>query len=457
MPTMLPTTLTLDEGVTIAQTVTLSPAGTFITLALPAKRQMWHNCPHCQTAIPLPTARKFLQVQLMVAATTQSPVELSTANPAATLKWDSDANNNNRLDSTLDATWVELALGKEQAVQSIQVKAATVIPAPPKTGVRIRVFSKGDWLPLLPRDTFTFNQGVADIRFPALAASRILLEFLGENRVGNTYTGVMVPGGVKLAAVVVSTTPQPCLVSIALGDEAPFFTIPGVLPTEPILIEGLARALNRYLQDNPTALSVPLCIRASTPSQVKVELVDMTWLPDPLPTAVPEHQVKPKPVLKPYLAVDEPWQTRGQRCGGGYSAAQAFQALPALQRLVAVHIYARTLNTMAVTAQLSIHADGYGKPVAQALTEAVIWQSTPTANKAGWIRVELPKALALTQATWWLMLQVTEGELLWYHSEMIPNVAGVALYQTSTNPWLPLPTNSGQTAWLQTQLELKAC
>ena len=198
-------------------------------------------------SLQLPSPRRLIGARISFSATSATA---SALNPPPTL--DSDGftlGNDGKLliGNAANAHWLGVDWGAERAITALSLKAAMASPAQPATGARVRIFSAGNWLPLPARDTLNFNAGQATARFPACAASRLMIELLAENKVGTTWTGVLVPGAVDLSnvGVGVMATSQPCHFSLAIGDEAAFFSLPGPFPAQPVAVDGLLRALNR--------------------------------------------------------------------------------------------------------------------------------------------------------------------------------------------------------------------
>lgn len=427
--------------------------------------------------VKLPAARKLQLAALQLTAD-------SVAESAATLTLDSDAGIvQSGVDSSKDARWLSIDLGAEKSLVGLAITTPTADGVPgtsAQTGIRVRMQSAGNWLPLPPRDTFPFSSKTAQGRFPAVAASRLMVETLSENKVGGNFTGVLVPGPAKLAAVAVTVTPQPCHVSIAVADEAPFFTRIGPLPGPnfPVAVDGLTRALNRYLTDHPGALSIPLVIRAAANARLKFTAFDASLEPDPASPSgsggaggsggsggtggsgssggsggsVQAPPRKESPAVQPVAPLSS---DRGRWCDARHAVAQGFAALPLGQSLSAVALYGRILGDAALTASLTLYADDHGRPGGTALADAIPLTPAATQANADWLRFELPQPQTLN-APWWAVLQVTVGEMLWYVADQAP--AGVqpanaaALYRVGSGAWLPADTLAS--AWLQSKVLL---
>ena len=404
--------------------------------------------------VVLPVSRKLQKAGLRISAADAAPKPLGKPGVAV----DSDAILGGSLDSKHEAHWLSLDWGEEKAIVSLSINAPALLPAY-QTGVRVRMFSGGNWLPLPPRDTFSFTNGVAKAGFPAVAASRFMVELLKENQVAGNWSGVLVPGGVAIADASVSATPQPCHVSLAIGDDAPFFTRPGPLPATPVPVDGLSRALNRYLTDHPGATRVPLVLKAATQAGVTLSAFEAVQEAPPAttPAGTPAAEPEPPRVEKSLFPPSETpgvgaAPSRGRWCDARHSAAQGFDALPAGQCLSAVEVFLRGLGTLPASASLGIVADQQGQPGASTLVSVLAAGPIAPATDPDWLRFQVPRPLPRIQGKWWIVLQASAGELLWYMGEAAPAGVGCGLARLESSSWLPLDGAAGP--WLQARVQI---
>ncbi len=425
--------------------------------------------------VTLADARRLKQATLRLAATGAVASELA---PAAALDSDGATVGAGGVADFSDAAkaansrWLGIDWGAERAIVGLTLTAASASASQPASGARVRMFSAGNWLPLPARDTLSFVGGAATARFPACAATRLTIELLAENKVNNAWTGVLVPGAVNLSGlkVGVQVTPQPCHVSIAVADDAPFFSVAGPLPAQPVAVEGLVRALNRYLSDHPGATSIPLTLRAA--SAAKLLLAGFDALQEPAPTAAgtgagskpPPPPPRPeKPGTQP---AGNPSGNRGRWVDARHSAAQAFQPPPAGSGLSAVELWVRALSgsgaadgSSQVSGRLALHADAAGRPADTPAAGPVPWRLPLSGTPSeAWLRCELPLPAVVPAAPWWAVLQVDEGDLLWYLGDAAPAGAGAGLWRVDGGAWMPVdPAAAGgdaPSAWLQARVQL---
>jgi hypothetical protein len=411
--------------------------------------------------VQLADSRKLKTARLSFAATSATAVEIV---PPAALDSDSFSFNAQGVADTSNAvaaTWLGVSWEGERAITSLTISAALASASKPASGARVRLFSAGNWLPLPPRDTLGFVVGKACARFPACAASRLMIELLAENQVSGNWTGVQVPGAVNLTGVKVSVTatPQPCHFSVAIADDPPFFTVGGPLPTQAVAVDGLVRALNRYLFDHPGATTIPLLLRAAAPAKLQWLAFDAEQ--EPVPPVVDPTRPAPAPRRVEQTGVQpaaSPVAARGRWCDAGHRAAQAFDPPPAGSGLSAVELFVRPLGAVAaVNGTLSIHREDAGRPADSPLADPVNWQIQVAADRPGseaWLRCELALPALLPTSRWWAVLQVDQGELLWYLGDAAPAGAGPGLYRTGDGAWMPAAAQPQ--SWLQSRLCLIA-
>ena len=285
---------------------------------------------------------------------------------------------------------------------------------------------------------------------------------------------MLVPGAVNLAGLKVGVlvTPQPCHLSIAVADDAPFFSVAGPLPAQAVTVEGLVRALNRYLSDHPGATSIPLTLRAASPAKLLLAAFDAFQEPAPSSgTGTGPGSKPPPPPPRPEKPgtqpAGNPSGNRGRWVDARHSAAQAFQPPPAGSGLSAVELWVRALSGSdaadgsgnRISGRLALHADAAGRPADTPAAGPVPWRlplaGTPS---EAWLRCELPLPAVAPDAPWWAVLQVDEGDLLWYLGDTAPAGAGTGLWRVDGGTWMPVdPAAAGgeaPAAWLQARLQL---
>jgi hypothetical protein len=126
--------------------------------------------------------------------------------------------------------------------------------------------------------------------------------------------------------------------------------------------------------------------------------------------------------------------------------------------LSAVELFVRPLGAAAaVSGTLSVHGEDAGRPAEMPLAEAVNWQIPVVADRPvseAWLRCELALPALVPTSRWWAVLQVDQGELLWYLGDAAPAGAGPGLYRTGDGAWMPAAVEPQ--SWLQSRLCLIA-
>jgi hypothetical protein len=87
------------------------------------------------------------------------------------------------------------------------------------------------------------------------------------------------------------------------------------------------------------------------------------------------------------------------------------------------------------------------------LAGAVNWRIPVVADRPGseaWLRCELALPALVPTSRWWAVLQVDQGELLWYLGDTAPAGAGPALYRSADGAWMPAAVQPQ--SWLQSRL-----
>ncbi len=325
--------------------------------------------------------------------------------------------------------------------------AAGALTPPRKTGARVRLFSRGNWLPLAPLDTLPAG---TEQRFPAQCAARLTAEMLIEGDAAEKRTGVLIPGALTGRKIGLRFTRQPCLLSVAVGDDPPFFSPDGPLPAAALTVDGLARAANRYLADHPQATTIPLRIATANAQLVRIVAFSAELEAPPKPATPPAPPPEPPDQPRPGERDLPPSRAAANRiarlCDPQHSAALRLAALPATARLSSVALYLRPRRE-AVGGQLSLHADSGGVPAEPPLAEWPLPIAADADGEAAWFRARLPAPLTLA-APAWLVCRIDHGEALWYADEGRPAGFDGSLVRKADGPWLPLD-GPGEAPWLQ--------
>ena len=397
-------TLQLPPGAAVGGApLAVAADGVALQLLLPAGRQIDH------------ARLELAAVKLVEGAVTPVAVSTDTGNLAGSA-----------------VRWVDVRLAHETVLTGLRIDGAD----PATTSARVKLLSRGAWVPLPPIDTIAV---AADQTLPAVTASQVMAELLVP---AADKSAVRVPGAAVVTAVKVTGTNQACHVALAIGDDAPFFTQAGPLPTAGVVVEGLARAINRYLLDRPAATAVPLRLIAGGPAQVAVVAFQATLEPPPpAPAPAPRPGPPPVPVETVYLRpAATPDVARAQLCDAAHLVAQGFDKLPAGQLLSSLDLYVRC-GADAMAATVAVHADADGAPAPSPMQGGTmsLAQGGSTIATAGFLTCRPPAPLALSGGAWWLVCRITAGECLWFTAAARPQGVGPALARTIGAGWVPAP------------------
>lgn len=396
--------------------------------------------------IVLPAGRRLASAQLVLAAADSG--ELALEYPALTA-------DSGPMAGKADAPWLWASAdwGETRALVGIHLDAsppaAGALTPPRKTGARLRVFSRGTWLPLQPLDTLPAGP---EQRFPAQCASRLMAEMLIEGDAAEKRTGVLIPGSLTGRRIGVRFTKQPCLVSVAVGDDPPFFSPDGPVPGAGLAVDGLVRAINRYLADHPSATAVPLTIATANAQPLRVSFVaELEAPPKPAtpPAPQPEPPDKPRPGERDLLAPAAGTTRVARLCDGDHTAGQRFAALPKGVQLSSVSLHLRNPGD-AASGELSLHADSHGSPAEAPIVRWPFAVAADDEAEPRWATSRLPAPQLLTGQAWWLVCRIDHGSLLWYADDHRPAGVDGAFHRRANGPWLPLDAPAPG-PWLQVQ------
>ncbi|WP_295455102.1 hypothetical protein [uncultured Thiodictyon sp.] len=389
------------------------------------------------------------------------------------------------LDPATAVAWISADWGEERPLTAVTLTLAPGIAPDDARRARLKVQSRGAWLPLYPNDLVPIG---AEQRLAPVGAQALMAELVRPAVYdGKTLPGVWQPDPVQLRSLEVKAGWQPRDLRVAVGDGAPFFERSGLLPGAGVRTTGLADAVNAWLARSPGARAVPIRLTAAAGGQVRVTLegrvrhlvCDLAGSPDQgltLPWAAPgvapiplapgaellEAVCQPVAQLKPQrirLAPDAADRTgRAQRCTPQMAVAQGFAALPEDAALTGLDL--RVLPRGAAgSGTLALHPDLHGRPAPAPFGGGVLplaWDGLePGASDSLWIGAEFPDPLALPEPRWWLVLTLAAGELLWSLGDVAPPGAGGVLYLNRDGTWLP-PTGSKPGTWALTRLRTAA-
>lgn len=404
--------------------------------------------------LTLPPGKRLLKAQLKLGCADDT--KLAVEYPALQTDTGPMGNRSEALWLWASQNWEE-----ERVLVGITLEAGppASLPAvnpPRRSGGRIKLYSRGVWLPLPAMDTLPTG---TEQSFPPVTASRLQLESLIEGEINDKRTGVLVPGPLNGKRIGLSFTRQPCHPSVAIGEDAPFFNPGGPLSKQGMPVSGLERAINRYRADHPNASSIPL--RIQTANAQALRILDFSAELEPPPAPPPGPGVPPpfNPAIRRTgerlwitPSTDTPGLQRARVCDAQHQAALRLGIQPA-GRLSSVSLLLRLEDSPSGSARLALHPDDGGKPGA---APVYAWDlplapqpsaSGPEAS-ARWYTACLPEAWAGDCSGHWLVCQSGSPGLFWYSVGQRPAAVAGAAFRRNQGAWLPLPDDE----WLQVQV-----
>ena len=362
-------------------------------------------------------------------------------------------------------SWQIADWGCERPVIALDITANPGNPGDKKA--RVKVSHNEVWLPLIPVDIFTMG---SKQYFPAVFTSKLMVEFVTELK---TSDGIEIPGAWQPDSATVTGTKifasgAPCDVKLSIADEAPFFSHPGILPSDvSIPVSGLKGAVNRFL-DETGRTEVPLTITAGRKSQIKVNFeakairvaknmegldregrLELSWRPEDVAfvivgknTKVREVEFTSELVAGSEQLLISPESTdvsSAHLCDLHHTAAQCFEPLPEGHELTSLELYLRPAK-LPVIARLDLYADNLMQPAQQPLPaagcEIKIEEPCERPWLPYWIPFSLSQPASLNEGPWWAVLTVETGEVHWFLSNEVPKGISQAMYRIGDGPWL---------------------
>lgn len=415
----------------------------------PATGRNWNAGDGLALALSLPPGRSLAAARLLVGAAEGGERPLDELEfPGLATDIGPQAGKKDALWQWARIDWTEARALVGVLVDATPPAAGALVP-PRRTGARLRLFSNGSWLPLAPLDTLPTG---TEQSFPAQCTSGLMAEMLIEGDAAEKRTGVLIPGTLNGRRIGLRFTRQPCRLSVAIGNEPPFFSPDGPLPEGGLVVAGLARAVNRYLSDHPDAATVPLNIATANAHPLRVIAFDAELDAPPRPTTPvtppPEPTDRPRPGERALLPPVSGAPRLARLCDADHAAGLRLSPLPQGVRLSSVQLQLRNPGDAEARGMLSIHTDDHGSPTPTAL---ICWPITiPAGDAPDWFISRLPTPRPMVGQPWWLVCRVEHGGLLWYAEAPCPPLVETAAQCRGDGPWLPLDTPA-PAPWLRFQ------
>jgi hypothetical protein len=369
-------------------------------------------------------------------------------------------------------SWVAADWGAERPLCGLNVAA-------PAGKARVKVFSGGVWLPLMPADLIDTG---SEQRFMPVMASKVMVELVVTDA---QFPALWKPTTAQVTDLAVRAATLPGELSLAVAGQPPFFRRTGLLPGAGLRAEGLAAAVNAALL--PGADNVlRLTLKAGTPGKLRLafqpvalhvlrqaegvlpvgwtgtgQAVGVQRLGLPQPGAqIAELVFRMKPELPPVMLLGaEGGAVLPQACYASPTdgVAQAFVLEEAPAPVIGLDLPLGLRGT-ALAGSVALHADHNGRPAPQPYGGAELplaWSAgADPRGGEGWLSLDFPRPLKLPDPAWWVVLTLSEGEALWFLGANPPTPAGDCVYRQGEAPWLPAAPQ--QHRWAPARLRLLA-
>ncbi|MFZ2725379.1 MAG: hypothetical protein WAX77_03915 [Methylococcaceae bacterium] len=372
----------------------------------------------------------------------------------------------NKTISWFIADWAE-----EKPLNKIQIQLKT---ANPNCKARIKIFTNGYWLPLTPVDIINLNN--AQIISPVFA-SKIMVELVTAGQ----YTGLWNANPTEISQIQLFANNAPANIEINLAQQKAVFKQTGLLSTFGWKLANFAEQINQYIKQHPDTDTIPLQIQANISGKFYLDFKPVTqqviiqqkqtlllsWQSTKPPSAntVIDFNVTEKATLNEitclidYTPIAEKlWflptnnhENNAQFIDEYSQTAQRFNTHADYLDLIGIDIQL-IKRSDTVKAVLALHPDKCGYPAKQPYNGALLTIDNNSQWRNNWLTLSFNHPLRLTDANWWIVLTVQEGEALWRLAEKDDALLIVdkTLYLKKPTNWLIIDNNLS----LQTRLRL---
>jgi len=334
----------------------------------------------------------------------------------------------------------------EWSAPLLLTQLTVVASMPPGEMIRVKLFSKGGWRPLVPTDLL--EQGMSHGIVPVIA-SKVMLEPVTVGEYGE-----VTPVARLISSVSAKAGEQAAGLAIAVGEQRPFFYYGDALSKGiSIRVDGLTDAVNKYLDNPEHTLPIPISVKSSNNGKFKVvsftaakakvtEAFDNIAIGSSIPLPWQDEtvaqldlgdysQLKEVSFRSQSDLFDERLYLEGQGeqskerrlADSNHLIAQSFSALPSKDQLAGVDILISRPIThqreslSQIRGTLTLYPDDQGVPAPEFLDGGqmsfILESEQLTSGKGEWLSATVDKSFVLNEGVWWLVLEINEGELLW--------------------------------------------
>ncbi len=342
------------------------------------------------------------------------------------------------------------------------IEAATLSFAGSPSSLVVRAsIARGDSSWFSPPGPHSFEPSASPLAatFPDAVAERLLFELFDDDGA---------PATANLAAnpLTVALGVEPRDLSLAVGGRRPLLRFGGAIPqTEGIVVDDLLGRMEAELDGEVRGTAVELELRAevaggfdlawsfsavrvatrfaatqaaqtlSVPWASRAEVALLDADADPVDLDRLDLAVEARPVAEQLVrgSAGETLAGLRQLVRPLYDAAQSF-ALDEPWSLTGVDVRVRGLDDGTVL-RVGLHMDDEGRPSPVATTESVL--SIDATDEPQWIAVTLDEPVAASSGTWWIVVTVDQGELLWLVEPAESTEPAALLVRRDGAAWLP--------------------
>ena len=369
-------------------------------------------------------------------------------------------------------SWVAADWGVERPLCGLNVGA-------PAGKARVKVFTAGVWLPLMPGDLVDTG---SEQRFPPVLASKVMVELVVADA---QFPALWKPSTAKVTGLAVRAATLPGELSLSLGAQPAFFRSAGLLPAAGLRVPALSAAVNAALVADADNV-LRLLLKAGTPGKLRLSFqpvaqhvlrrpeleLPLGWAASGQAVGVQGLGLQPpgaqitelvfamKAELPPVMLLGaESGEVLAQACyaGSADGVAQAFVLQEPPAPVIGLDLpLGRRSGALAGRVALHPDLDGCPSPQPYGGAElALAWPAGADPRGAnGWLSLDFPRPLKLPDATWWVVLTLSEGEAWWFRGTPAPASAGGCVYRQGEAPWLPMAPQPSR--WAAARLRLLA-
>lgn len=331
-----------------------------------------------------------------------------------------------------EVAWLRASWPQERAIAGIRLQGE----GPDAGAARLRVFSRGIWRPLTPPDMVMLaaEKEARIMSLTPVAAAAVMAEFQGSFTPVAGAPPVFVPAARAVSGMTVFGTDQPCHVAVSVGADPAFFLCEGPLPAAPVVVEGLLRAVGRYLADNANPAEIPL--RVTSAARGQIILQDFAASLRPPVDRDDGAGTKPGPPVETMVPdIGSPDAGTAQLCDAAHLVAQRLEPPFCDATIASLGLY-MAAGAGPALGTVALHG-GAERPDPQPFAEQPETSlPMPLDAAPGWATCRLQQPWKPGDPAW-VVCRITSGEAFWFTaSAERPKGFGPLLTSSGGGPWV---------------------